>query len=135
MNSLNEYAAYCLERMRQGAWEDAFFRLIEAHPAVLPVLIEAFAKDENREIRALIVECIWQHRRPETIGFLAEVLRDPEPAVWKAALDGLVSIGGSEAIRALQAFRVGISSNQPKHAITVEWVDETLELLQERMTE
>lgn len=127
----NEYAAYYLERLRQGDFDGAFFGLIEADVAVLPVLINAFAKDENRAIRAPIVECIWQFRRPEAIPLLAEVLHDPDPGVWQQALDGLVAIGGCEAIQALQAARTRLRACRIKRAITVEWIDEALEQLQD----
>ncbi len=136
MTTATEYAAYYLELMLNGQDEDAFFGLIEADPAVLPVLIEAFAKDENRTIRAQIVQCIWQHRRRDTIGFLAEVLNEPEPGVWKEALDGLVAIESTEAIQALQAARTrAISEPAQRGGITVEWIDEALEQVRERGTE
>jgi hypothetical protein len=135
VNSANEYAAYYLEQLRQGHAEDAFFGLIEGPPDVVPALIDAFAKEENRGVRADIVRCIWQHRRPEAIGFLAEVLHDPEPAVWQEALDGLVALGGSKGIQALQAARSRVAPGRPGHAITAEWLDEALEQLRGRATE
>jgi HEAT repeat protein len=135
MSSATEYADYYLERLRQGHEEDAFFSLIEADPAVLPVLMEAFAKEENRPIRAQILQCIRQQRRQETINFLAEVLNDPEPGVWKEALDGLVAIGSAEASQAVQAARTRIPAERARRGITIEWIDEALEQLRERGTE
>src|SRR5262249_58337453 len=102
-----------LGRFRLGQAEDAFFGLIAADPGIVPVLIEAFAREENRGIRAQILQYIWQHRRPEDIGFLAELLSDSEKAVWQEALDGLVAIGGREAIQALQAARTKLSADRP----------------------
>jgi HEAT repeats len=130
MSSADEYAAYYLERLRQGHFEDAFFGLIEADPAVLPVLMDAFAKEEDRDVRAEIVRCIWQHRRPETVSFLADLLHDPEPAIWRAALDGLVAIGGDQAVQALRAARARTPAGRAGRAITLEWVDEALEQAQ-----
>jgi HEAT repeat protein len=135
MSGADEYAAYYRERLRQGHTEEAFFGLIDADPAVLPVLIEAFAKEQDRGVRAAIVRCIWQHRRPETVSFLADVLHDPEPAVWQEALDGLVALGGDRAIQALQAARARIPAGRAGRAITREWVDEALEQVRERATE
>src|SRR5262245_40284300 len=105
MFSAEETVAYYLERLRQGDDEEAFFGLIESHSRVVPVLIEAFATEKDRVVRAQIIQYIWQHRRPDTVPFLAHVLHDPEPAVWKEALDGLVAIGGDGALQALQAAR------------------------------
>ncbi len=105
MISTIEYVANCLDRMRHGDGadaENAYFSLIEANPVVVPILIGAFAQDENHEIRAKIAKCIWLHRRPVDIGFLSELLYDSDKAVWQEALDGLVTIGGNEAVQALK---------------------------------
>jgi hypothetical protein len=134
MRNADEYAAYYLERLRRGD-ENAFFGLIEADPDVVPILVEAFAKEKDREIRAEILRCIWQHRLPQTVGFLAEVLHDPEPAVWQEALEGLVAIGGSQAVEALQAARTRVPPGRARRAITAEWIDEALEQVRERMTD
>jgi HEAT repeats len=105
MNKLHELVADYLEQMRCGREETAFFGLVEADAAILPILIEAFFKDENCGIRQQIVRCVWQHRRPETIKFLSDVLHDPQQEVWTEGLNGLVSIGGNEAVRVLHAAR------------------------------
>lgn len=135
MSSADELVAYYLERWHKGHGDDAFFGLIEADPAVLPVLMEAFANETDREIRAFIVHCIWQHRRREAINLLAEVLHDPEPTIWQQALDGLVALGGDEAIHALQATRASIPAGRAGRAITAEWIEEALEQMRERATE
>ena len=134
MSSAEDYVAYHLDRLRRGHAE-AFFGLIEADPTVLPVLIEAFAKEEDRGIRAEIVRCVWQYRRPEAVGFLGEALHDSEPAVWQEALDGLVALGGERAIQALQAARARIPVGRAGRAITEEWVEEALEQVREQATE
>jgi hypothetical protein len=135
MESASEFAAYYLERLLQGQTEDAFCGLIECGAVVLPALIDAFSRQENRAIRADIVRCVWQLRRPETVGFLARLLRDPEKAVWQEALDGLVSIGGGQAVRALRETRLGLPARQPGEAITAVWIDEALEQLREQGAE
>jgi len=119
----------------KGEVEEAFFGLIEADPAVLPILVESFVKVENRGIRADLVRCIWQQRRPDALGFLAEVLHDPEPAVWKEALDGLVCLGGDQVIKALQTARTTIAAVKSGRGIKVEWVDEALEQLRGHETD
>ena len=95
MDSAREYAGYYLQRLREGREEEAFFGLIDSDPAVVPVLLKAFAQEANPSTRAAIVRCVWQHRRPGDIRFLIELLYDPEPAVWKEALDGIVAIGAA----------------------------------------
>jgi hypothetical protein len=135
MDSLERYVADYLDLMREGRAEDALCGLIEAGAAVVPVLIDAFAREENRDIRAEIVHCIWQHRRPETIMFLAATLRDAEPGVWQEALDGLVTIGGRDAIGALEAARATVPASGAGRALTAEWLDEALEQIRERAEE
>lgn len=131
MINASKFVAHYLDLIRQGYTESAFFALIESEPSVIPVLIEAFPKPVNSGIRAKIVQCIWQHRRPEDVSFLANLLYDPESAVWREALDGLVAIGGSDVVSALQEGRMRLSEEQPVRATTVEWVDEALEQIRE----
>lgn len=130
MNSAKDYVANYLQQLREGQYESAFFNLIEGRREVVPLLIEAFDKGENRDFRAQLVQCIWQIRLPETIGFLAGVLHDLEPAVWKEALDGLVALRGSEAVKALEKARIVISA-RPGPGVTLEWIDEALQQLRE----
>lgn len=130
MVDAREYVADYIERLRQGD-EDAFHALIEADASVLPLLIEQFHKEGNRMTRARIVECIWQHRNPAMVDFLASALLDPVPEVWKQALDGLVAIGGARSIHALQQAKLAPSSlASTPHGITAEWIDEALDQLQ-----
>ena len=131
MHEAGELTAYYLARLRDEDAEDAFFGLIEAGPAVLPALIDAYGRDENRDIRGRIVECVWQLRGPEAIGFLADRLLDPDPGVWQQALNGLVALGGPGALRALQTVRSGLPAGQPRSGITAEWIDEAVEQIRE----
>jgi hypothetical protein len=135
MDDLEECVAYYLNRVREGWGDDAFCGLIQADAAVIPHLIHALARAENRDIRGEIVHCIWQHRRPETIAFLAEALRDPEPCVWQEALDGLVAMGGPEATRALEAARTTAPASGASGVLTRDWLDEALEQIRERAEE
>src|SRR4051794_31395183 len=135
MSNLDEDVAYYLARLRDGHAEDAFFGLIEAGPDAVPLLIAAVAKPENGEVRADLVRCVWEHRRSEAMGFLAGALHDPEPAVWKTALDGIVAFGSGEAVRTLEAARARLSADQARSGITAEWIDEALEQLREQPAE
>jgi hypothetical protein len=132
MISPDEEVAYYLTRLRDGQGEDAFFGLIEAGPGAVPLLIAAFAKPENRAVRADLVRCVWEYRERKALVFLAEVLHDPEPTVWKAALDGIVSLGGREAIRTLEAAHARLSAADARSGITAEWIDEAVEQLREQ---
>ena len=128
MDSSSEYVAYYLEQLHRGDG-DAFFSLIEGGSEIVTSLIKAFGQDENHDIRSDIVRCIWQHRRPEDIDFLKQLLDDPESEVWKEALDGIFAIGGDDAILAMQEF---LSKAPIKETDTLEWVREALSQLKER---
>jgi hypothetical protein len=124
MKRAREFVDRYLELMRcgKGEFEDALRTLSEADSSVLPILIDAVNKPENSGIRPRIVHAIWQQRNPETIGFLAGLLRDADDEVWKEALDGLVTIGGSKGRAALRLVR-DTMTDQSK----AEWIDEALD--------
>ena len=90
MNSaeLEGYAAYYLDRLD----EDAYFALVEATQAILPILVRAFRAEPDPMKRARILEIIWQQRQASAIPVLGEALYDPSDLVWKQALDGLVTL-------------------------------------------
>jgi hypothetical protein len=92
----------------------------------LPMLLAEVGKNENRPIRADLVEIIWQYRDPQVLGFLAESLLDPDPKVWEQALDGLVAIGGNMARSYIQSALEQLGANVPPNGLTVEWLREAL---------
>jgi hypothetical protein len=132
MSSAHKYLDHYLNQLRQGKFEEGFFGLIEAEEDAIPLLIEAFGEEKNREIRAQIVHCVWQHRRPMVVAFLGALLLDPEEAVWREALDGLVAIGGPEAVRVLEEAKVRVPARQAGRSITIDWIDEALVQLPSR---
>jgi hypothetical protein len=94
-----------LELFSSGDRVTPFFNLVEADRAIVPLLIEAFNSGIDSEVREFLVEVIWQRGHPSTVPFLESALNDPEPAVWKQALDGLVTLGTIDAIEALHRAR------------------------------
>jgi len=94
-------------------------------PAVLPCL-EARLAAARPELRAQLVEIARHQRTPAALPLFRRALRDPAGRVWKAALDGLVSLAGVEAIAVLAAAR-----EQPPRGVAqaewAEWVDEALQ--------
>lgn len=90
---------------KSWALEEAFHGLRELDAAALRAMQSAYRDEDDPIVRALIVEAIWQHRRPEATSFLAEALDDPAPRVWRQALDCLVALASLESIRALRSAR------------------------------
>jgi hypothetical protein len=119
MQQAHEYLAFYLKQLREGRdVDDASHSLMEGDQDLLAPLMAACTQEENRHIRPDIVRCIWQHRNPTVIRFLGQLLHDSEPAVWQEALDGLVAIGGSEAIVAVESSRGVVPSECVEEALT-----------------
>ncbi len=105
--------------------EDAFHTLIEAPRSILPLLMLAYHQQAPSSVRATIVEIVWQFRDPSTLSFLAEALRTDDGNVWKQALDGIVTLGGPNAVHVLtdQADR-----ERKERGVTqkLEWIQEAI---------
>lgn len=132
MTDWHEYAAFYIERLRGPESEDAYHSLIEADNSIIPILIDAFRTEQDSEIRSDLVAVIWQHRVPETTDFLIEATNDPAPEVWKSALDGLVAIGGQDAIQALELARERLHPDSRKEYTKEEWIDEAIQQIKEQ---
>lgn len=111
-----------IERARSGDHEGAFHGLRELDSDALPALHEAYRCEEDPVVRSLLVEAVWQHREPSAIGFLADVLGDPMPVVWKQALDGLVSLASPESLRVLRS-----AADSECDAERRAWIEEAIE--------
>jgi hypothetical protein len=123
-----EFIAQYIERLRkEGGPLEGCSPLEELDPQVLqPYAIS----EQDEDVRAYLVEVIWEHRRPDSAPFLARMLNDPSKKVWKVALDGLVllglpvvegGLGIDAALVALKAARAGASAKQ------VEDIDEAID--------
>lgn len=86
-----------------GEDENAWFTLVNAPHAIVPILSEAFRAETDAARRAAILETIWQHRMAASIPLLKQALFDPSPLVWDQALDGLLTIAGRESARAIRS--------------------------------
>jgi HEAT repeat protein len=125
MDPLSEYVEYYLTKLRTKEAGDAWHSLIEAGPEALPLIVEAYAQARDRCERVTLVQVVCQYRAPAAAPFLAGLLHDPDPEVWKTALDGLVTLGGAEAVRLLESFQQ--SADREKR----EWVSEAMEQIAE----
>ena len=121
MNPLDERVRHFLALFHQGRRDDAFHWFLELAPAGLPALEAAFCASRDPALRAFLLHVIWQHRQPSAIPLLGEALMDPEPRVWREALDGLVTLASPAAIAALRAAKA-----RRNEADFQPWVDEAL---------
>lgn len=127
MNAIEERARDYVELMRRGRVDDAFHGLIDATAEILEPLEKCFRAEAHPAVRTAIVEVVSEFRKSESVSFLLEALADSEEAVWKAALHGLVTIGTTEAVAALEGAKRSNSPN--KSAEFHKWLEEAIEQL------
>ncbi|MEN6358183.1 MAG: HEAT repeat domain-containing protein [Armatimonadota bacterium] len=125
--NLEEYVRYYLNEMHNGDAENAYFSLIEADASIVPMLQDAYTQEINPELRAQLVHIISQFRLTASIPFFASGLQDPEPAVWKACLDGLVMLACPQSIQIMEdALKSEHSTSEFR-----EWVQEAIDQIKE----
>ena len=123
-----DFVADCIERARSGDLEEAFHGLRELGPEALFTMQRAYRCENDPIVRSVIVAAIWQHRQLSLIQFLAGVLRDPAPVVWKEALDGLVALASPESIRVLR------SAAADGDLVRRAWIEEAIEQVADGIT-
>jgi HEAT repeat protein len=133
MESVEARIAWYLDRLRNGERSDVFFDLIGLGPTALPILIDAFHKETERSVKAYILNAIWEYRSPVSIPVLAEALNDPEPEVWKQALDGLVAMKSREALNVLNAAKLRRLERDTEAVEFRSWLDEAIDQLAEQI--
>jgi hypothetical protein len=124
---------WALDQFRQGKRDEAFFCLVEEDGSILPELMEEFVKEQDVVTQAFLVEVVWHYRDPRTIPFLGKALSSSSPLVWKESLDGLVTLASPEALDVLTAVRSRSLSKPEKKAEFVEWLDEAIDQIQDRL--
>jgi hypothetical protein len=95
----------------------------------LPSMQEAYRCEVDPDVRSTLVRSIWEHRQQSTIPFLGEALHDPDPEVWKAALDGLVALASSEASRVLRVSTESIADERSS------WIQEAIEQVDDAISQ
>ena len=128
---MTDQTEYYLSEARNGDFHSAYHSLIELPNYLLPELEEAYRRDADPEIRALIVEAVWQHRQPTSVDFLAIALDDPHPDVWKQALDGLVTLASPESRKVLELAKSRLAEED---AILRARIEEAIDQIDERFT-
>ena len=112
-----------LGELRETNSESALHSLLEAPNSVVPDIVEAFRSEKDANIRERLVFVIWHHKLPGTLDFLEEAFRDTADSVWKQALDGIVAIGGNEAVNLLRQIQSATVTER------LSWTDEAIEQL------
>lgn len=125
---ISKYAQHYLQELREGNSENAYFSLVEADSSIVPLLQDAYYQEDDVSIKAQIVEIISQHRLSHSIGFLVDRIKDGEPCVWRAALDGMVMQSSQASLKALEIISTEINDSE-----RVEWIKEAINQLDRKI--
>ena len=112
-----------LAELRQGNSDNAFHSLIEADPAIVPLLIAEFGREPDAKFGGKLLRVIAEFRSPDTIPFFAERLFDGH---WQAALDFLVAQASPDALSALERARTRRFDSQQETDEFRSWLDEAI---------
>jgi hypothetical protein len=134
METTTSQIAEYLQRFRKGDRDGAFCGLLEMEHGILLELMAVFRSEPDSRVREFLVEIIWQHRQPSAIPFLGEALHDRDAAVWKQALDGLVTLASPVALDVLRAARTRQFPTQRETEEFRRWLDEALSKRSPRLT-
>ena len=119
-----------LDRL-QSPDDDIVCDLTPVHPDNLPIVVSAFQEERNAKRRAALVRIVWESREAEGVPLLGSALADSADSVWKEALDGLVAIGGPEALQALRQARARLTTDA-RDSNKREWIDEAVDQINEQ---
>jgi hypothetical protein len=103
MLDLQEYVNHYVAKLTGAGADDAWHSIVEAGPTAPPHVIDAFNRTSARRVKVCLVQIISEYRSTAAIPFFETLLRSDEAEIWKAALDGLVTLGGEAALDALSA--------------------------------
>ena len=127
MSTVDDQIADYLGSLSGPDRDDAFHRLIELGAVVIPYLEQAFTNAVDARTRQTLVTIAWQTRSRQSLPFLQHALEDASGDVWKEALDGLVAIGGPEALDLVQRMRSRTTSDKRQ------WFDEAIQQITENL--
>jgi hypothetical protein len=122
-DSLPQLMQHYLAELRHGDHDNAFHSLIEADPAIVPLLVSEFSRESDVAFRDQLLRVIAEFRLPETVSFFAERLFD---AHWKIAMDFLVLEHSPEAVAALRQARTRTFATQTETDEFRGWLDEAV---------
>ncbi len=111
-------------RLQGPERDQARFTLMETPDAMLAELMATYRSERDAEVRAALVEVIWQHRQPASLEFLGEALHDPDERVWQQALDDLVALGGPAANQVLKKAIAWAERDRQANEEFLGWLDE-----------
>jgi len=130
MKTLQDTADYYLKKLRGGDFESAFHGLIDLDPAIVHPLIAAYRAEESAELRNKVLQIIAEFRTPYALPLFDEAVRDRTNDGYKLALDGLVTLASTEAVKILESVLRGEATSAAGDSEYIDWVREALGQIQ-----
>lgn len=126
-------AAQLLIELHGAEPEDAVCAIRELPAEGLSVVADGYRRESDGSRRQVIIHALWESRNPAVLSTLSLALSDPDDRVWKEALDGIVTLGGSQARQILERARDALA-DQPELLERRTWVHEAIEQMQRAMS-
>jgi HEAT repeat protein len=120
MTNLQKYVDDYVSELSGPEADEAWHSLVEAGPAALPHVVDAFDAASDASVKVTLVQIIAEYRSADAVPFLTGCLQNGDPRIWKTALDGLVSLGEPAALDGLTQAR-DIATREER-----EWIDEAI---------
>ena len=121
------YVSEHLDRFRNGDPDGAFHGLIHREFGLVPPLTQAYLSERAPDVKAFIVEVLWQQRDPAVIPVLGQAFLDADSRVWKEALNGLAALSSPPALDALRAARKRSFPTIDASTEFTVWLEEAIE--------
>jgi HEAT repeat protein len=121
--TLEDRVTELVEQLHSHGGAGALCNLTSLGTVAIPLVTAAYDRETQPARRATLVHALWEFRDRAALPALAAALRDPDDRVWKEALDGIVTLGGTLALEVLQEARVAVETF-PDAELRRQWIDE-----------
>ncbi|MEO8275132.1 MAG: hypothetical protein ABI639_02875 [Thermoanaerobaculia bacterium] len=122
---------FYLAEMRAGDFDSAAHGLLCFDPGVVPLLCAVFDQQTSEDSRCTLMRIAREYRLDTALPMLEAGLRDRRPDVWKAALDGFVTVASPTALDSLQSFAAEAAFSGSRDADFIDWVREAIQQIEE----
>lgn len=112
-----------VEQLKSSDNENAYHSLLEFEGDITSFLMIMYDQENDTAVKAQLIEIIYQRQQDsEVLRFLAQAVKQNAPTVWKTAIDGIVSIGGNEALTQLMV----VQQECAAESLKTEWIIEAI---------
>jgi hypothetical protein len=126
LSTFDDQVAAYLHALSGPDVENAYHSLIELGPAVIPYLESTFKTAVDARTRQTLLRIAWRTQSRQSLPLLRQAVEDGHDQVWREALDGLVALGGPEALEIARQARGRAAGDKRQ------WFDEAVQQMAEK---